>query len=397
MNTEIDKLLDALLKEIKDPKDFESVQDQLLKRGIQALLKAELEAHLGYPSGGKPTGENTRNGYSEKTLSTSQGQVVIEVPRDRNGSFEPVIVPKHTTMTGKLEDSINLLYAKGMTNADIVDFMNKTYGVTYSTSQISVITNRLLDDIKQWQCRPIDSAYAVLWIDAIHYKIRHEGRVITKAAMLIMGINLEGEQDMLGIYICENESAASWSQIFTDLKSRGLEDSLFLCSDNLSGLQAAVEANFPNTVHQICIVHQVRNSLKFVPHKDKKQVLSEIKAIYQADNVQMAKDALDSFKTTWGHKYHKIVQSWETNWEALTAFLDYPHEIRKLIYTTNVIESFNSCLRKYTSSKKVFPNDDAAIKSIYLALQQIRPKWNKSRFNWGQIYNQLYIHFENRL
>jgi transposase-like protein len=397
MNTEMDKLLDALLKEIKDPKDFESLQDQLMKRGIQTLLKAELEAHLGYPPGGKPTGDNSRNGFSEKTLSTSQGQIVIDVPRDRNGSFEPVIVPKHKTMTGKLEETVNLLYAKGMSNADIVDFMNKTYGVTYSTSQISVITNRLMDDIRQWQSRPIDSAYAVLWIDAIHYKIRHEGRVITKAAMLIMGINLDGEQDMLGIYICENESAAAWSQIFTDLKSRGMDDVLFLCSDNLSGLQKAVEANFPNTVHQICIVHQVRNSLKFVPHKDKKQVLSDIKAIYQSDNVQVAKYALETFKTNWGHKYYNIVQSWESNWEALTAFLDYPQEIRKLIYTTNVIESFNASLRKYTSSKKVFPTDDAAIKSIYLAIQQIRPKWNKSRFNWGQIYNQLYIHFENRM
>jgi transposase-like protein len=284
-----------------------------------------------------------------------------------------------------------------MSNADIVDFMNKTYGVAYSTSQISVITNRLMDDIRQWQSRPIDSSYAVLWIDAIHYKIRHEGRVITKAAMLIMGINLDGEQDMLGIYICENESAAAWSQIFTDLKSRGLDDVLFLCSDNLTGLQKAVEANFPNTVHQICIVHQVRNSLKFVPYKDKKQVLSDIKAIYQSDNVHVAKHALEAFKTNWGHKYYSIVQSWETNWEALTAFLDYPQEIRKLIYTTNVIESFNASLRKYTSSKKVFPTDDAAIKSIYLAIQQIRPKWNKSRFNWGQIYNQLYIHFENRM
>jgi putative transposase len=176
-----------------------------------------------------------------------------------------------------------------------------------------------------------------------------------------------------------------------------MDDVLFLCSDNLSGLQKAVEANFPNTVHQICIVHQVRNSLKFVPYKDKKQVLSDIKAIYQSDNVQVAKYALETFKTNWGHKYYNIVQSWETNWEALTAFLDYPQEIRKLIYTTNVIESFNACLRKYTSSKKVFPTDDAAIKSIYLAIQQIRPKWNKSRFNWGQIYNQLYIHFENRM
>lgn len=260
-----------------------------------------------------------------------------------------------------------------------------------------MITNRLLEDIKEWLYRPIDSKYAITWIETIHDKIRHDNKVISKAAKLIIGIGIDSEQDMLGIYIVKNESAAAKSQILTDMRNRGMEDTLFLCSDNLTGLQKAVESTFPHCVHQICIVHQIRNTLKFVPYKDKKAVMTAVKAIYQADNANMAQDAFETFKNKWGTKYSSATQSWENNWQALTAFLDYPQEIRKLIYTTNVIESFNSCLRKYTSSKKVFPNDDAALKSIYLALMQINPTWNKSRFNWSQIYNQLFIHFENRM
>lgn len=397
MEKDLQTKLDALVKEIKDPKDFELVQDQLLKRGIQSLLKAEMEAHLGYAAGQKPTSDNIRNGYSEKTLSTSHGEITIDVPRDRNSSFEPVIVPKHKTMTQQLEQAVILLYGKGMSNADIVDFMLKTYGVQYSTSQISLITNRLMEDIKEWQIRPIDAKFAMLWIDAIHYKIRYEGKVCTKAAMLVIGIGLDGVQDLLGIYIVENESAAAWSQILNDLKSRGLQDALFVCSDNLTGLQKAIESTLPASVHQICIVHQIRNTLKFVSYKDRKAVVSDVKSIYQADNVNLAQEALDRFKEKWNSKYSAAVNSWYLNWDALTAFLAFPHEIRKLIYTTNVIESFNASLRKYTANKKVFPNDEAALKSIYLALLQIKPKWSKSRFNWGQIYNQLYIHFPERL
>ncbi len=397
MEKNLQSMLDALVKEIKDPKDFEALQDQLLKRGIQSLLKAEMEAHLGYPPGEKPTGENLRNGYSEKTLSTTKGEITIDVPRDRNGTFEPVIVPKHKTMAQQLEQAIILLYAKGMSNSDIIDFMFKTYGVQYSTSQVSIITNRLMEDIKEWQARPVESKFAVLWIDAIHYKIRHEGKVISKAAMLVIGIGLDGIQDLLGIYIVENESAAAWSQILTDLKSRGLQDTLFVCSDNLTGLQKAIEATLPDSVHQICIVHQIRNTLKFVSYKDRKAIMVDIKSIYQADNLERAKEALEYFKGKWNSKYSIAVNSWYSNWDALTAFLQFPHEIRKLIYTTNVIESFNASLRKYTSNKKVFPNDDAALKSIYLALLQIKSRWSKSRFNWGQIYNQLYIHFPDRL
>lgn len=397
MKENLETLLEALVKEIKNPDDFNSVTDQLFKRGIQTLLSAEMEAHLGYEAGAKPIGDNQRNGYSEKTLSTKDGEVTIKVPRDRNATFEPVVVPKHKTMLQKVEDTVLLLYAKGMSNADIVEFLNDTYGVSYSTSKVSLITNRLLEDIKEWQQRPLERQYSIIWIDAIHYKIRQDGKVISKAAMLVMGIDMNGFQDLLSINIVENESAASWVSIFTDLKLRGIEDILFLCSDNLSGIQKAVEASFPQTVHQICIVHQIRNSLKFVNYKDRKAIIQNIKAIYQAPNEEVAKKALEDFKTKWESKYTMAVHSWINNWDALTAFLNYPPEIRKLIYTTNVIESFNASLRKYTRNKKVFPNDDAALKSIFLAANQIKSKWRKFRFDWATIYNHLFIYFENRI
>jgi putative transposase len=397
MDTQINILLDSLVDQIKDPKQLEAVKEQLYKRAIQSLLSAEMEVHLGYAHGEKPLGDNLRNGFSQKTLQTTGGEITIDVPRDRKASFEPTIVPKHRTMNESLEQTVLLLYAKGMSTSDIVDFMDRTYGVKYSTSQVSILTNRLLDEIRDWQKRPLDTQYAVVWLDAIHYKIRQENKVVSKAAMLVIGINMEGVQDLLGIYIVENESSSEWSKIMTDIQQRGIEDVLFMCSDNLTGIQKAVESIFPKTVHQICIVHQVRNTFKYVSHKDKKEVVKDMKTIYQADNIQMAEEALEIFKSKWQTKYSIAVNSWVTNWDALTAFLQYPKEIRKLIYTTNVIESFNSNLRKYTQNKKVFPNDDSALKSIWLAMQQINPKWQKKRFNWSQIYNQLYIYFENRI
>lgn len=390
-------LLDELVSQLKGPEDFRNLQDQLLKRGIEALLKAEMNQHLGYNKGEQPIDENMRNGYSQKTLKTTSGEQVINVPRDRKSEFEPVILPKHKTITKELEDCILLLYAKGMSNADIIDFMNHTYGVSYSPSAISLITNSLLEDIKAWQGRPLDDQYAVVWIDAIHYKIRHEGQIVPKACMVILGINTAGYQEILSLRIHERETAASWVDMLDDLKSRGVKDILFLCSDNLTGLEKAIEAVYPNTIRQICIVHQIRNSMNYVSFKDRRAIMADIKKIYRASNEQMALDAFNEFKSKWSAKYHLVVKSWEKNWTNLTAFLAYPLEIRKLIYTTNIIESFNASLRKYTKNKKVFPTDDAALKSIYLAAQQIRKKWEKMRFGWPIIYNQLTIYFENRI
>lgn len=397
MKEETKKQLEELINKIGDSKEFYEVQDQLFKRGIEALLQAEMSAHLGYPPRSKPIDGNLRNGYSEKTIKGQNGEHRIKIPRDRDSNFDPTIVPKHKSISQDLEECIILLYAKGMSNEDIVDFMNRTYGVKYSSSQISIITDSLIDDIKEWQERPLDDQYAVLWIDAIHYKIRQDNKVVSKACMLVLGINMEGKQDILSMRIVENESAAAWSTILDDLKSRGVKDILFLCSDNLSGIDKAVEAVFPNSVHQICIVHQIRNTLKYVSYKDRKALIKEVKAIYQSSNEQMALEAFEAFKDNWSTKYPASVQSWERNWERLTAFLEYPQEIRKLIYTTNIIESFNASLRKYTKNKKMFPTDQAALKSIYLAAMQITNKWKKARFGWAQIYNQLYIYFENRI
>ena len=397
MDKKTEQLLEALLNEVKDKSSLDMVSDQLFKRGVQALLKAELDAHLGYTKGDKPVGTNQRNGYSEKTLKTSKGEVPIKVPRDRESSFDPVTIPKHKTMSQEIEDVMISLYAKGMSNADIIDFVEKTYGVEYSTSQVSIITNSLLEDIKLWQSRPLEDIYPIIWIDGIHYKIREDGQVKSKSALIILGINLEGKQDILSIYIMETESASGWMEMLTDIRSRGVKDIFFLCSDNLKGLEKAIEAVYPQSIRQICIVHQIRNTLKFVSFKDRKAIMKDIKCIYKADNVDLARQAYDDFKEKWESKYTRSVQSWDDNWDNLTAFLSYPHEIRKLIYTTNIIESFNASLRKYTKNKKLFPNDNAALKSIYLAAMGIRKKWEKSRFGWSKVYNQLYIHFENRI
>jgi len=397
MNKELEKQLESLVGNIRSKEEFDQVRDQLLKRGIETLLNAEMTAHLGFEKGTTAPENNVRNGYSKKTLKTTNGNQRIQIPRDREASFDPIIVPKHQSISQELEDCIQLLYAKGMSNSDIIDFIEHTYGVEYSTSQVSIITNQLLEDIKQWQSRPLEDIYPIIWIDAIHYKIRHEGKVLSKACMIVLGVNVEGQQDILSMSIVENEKASAWMSILDDLRSRGVKDILFLCSDNLPGLDKAIEAIFPTSIRQVCIVHQIRNSLKYVSYKDRKMVVADIKGIYSADNETIALQAFEEFKNNWADKYALAVKSWENNWTNLTAFLNYPKEIRKLIYTTNIIESFNASLRKYTRNKKVFPNDDAALKSIYLAAQNISKKWQKSRFNWGQIYNQLYICFPERL
>ena len=396
-NQKVVDLLDLILDQVDDKDSLLDIQDQLFKRGVETLLKSELKAHLGYEIGDKPISSNTRNGHSQKTLKTNKGDVLIKIPRDRDSSFNPVTVPKHKTITDTIYDAVILLYAKGMSNSDIVDFIEQTYGVKYSTSQVSIITNTLMEDIEKWQCRPLQDQYAMVWIDGIHYKIRQDGKVISKAAMIVLGVDMQGMQDILSIDVVENESASAWMGMLKDLTMRGVEDILFLCSDNLTGLDKAVEAVFPKSIRQVCIVHQIRNSLQFVSYKDKQAVMKDIRAIYQADNQEQARKAFLTFKENWQGKYDKAINSWEENWDNLTAFLEYPPAIRKLIYTTNIIESFNSVLRKYTRNKKVFPNDQSAIKSIYLAAQQIRSKWKKSRAGWNQVYNQLYICFEDRV
>lgn len=399
MKEEIEKLLNELVAHLEDKTDLLKVQDQLFKRGVEALLKAEMTVHLGHAPYEKTEEKkvNTRNGHSLKTLKTQGGEVLIQSPRDRAGTFDPVTVQKHKKMSEEIEQSILLLYAKGMSTTDISDFIDRTYGVSYSKSAISLITDSLLTDIQEWQNRPLEDVYPIIWIDAIHYKIRQDARVRSKACLIILGINKEGEQDILGIKIYEVESASVWMEMFEDLRKRGVKDILYLCSDNLKGLDKAVDAIFPQSIRQICIVHQIRNSLKCVSYKHQRAIMKDIKLIYKADNEDAAKKAFNDFKENWGDKYQIIIKSWEENWANLTPFLSAPSEIRRLIYTTNIIESFNAGLRKYTKNKKVFPTDEAAVKSIYLAAIQIRKKWQKQRYAWPLILNQLLILFPERI
>jgi len=397
MKNEIEKQLDLLVDQIKDKSQLNDLKDKLFKRGVEKLLQAEMTAHLGYAPYEAISIGNKRNGYSSKTLKTSNGEVNIQVPRDRNGAFEPLTVPKHKTMSEELESIIISLYAKGMSTADIVEFVTDTYGIQYSKSQVSIITNSLLEEIEQWRCRPLDDQYAVIWIDAIHYKIRQDGQVKSKACLVVLGINMEGYQDILGLYIFEKESASVWMEVLEDLKIRGVKDVFFICSDNLNGLSNAIQAAFPQSINQVCVVHQIRNSLRYVSYKDRKFIMADIKQIYNADNPEVALRAFEKFKHKWKGKYDQCINSWETNWDNLTVFLNFPQQIRRLIYTTNIIESFNSSLRKYTRNKKVFPNDQAALKSIYLATMNIHKKWKKRRTNWSQIYNQMVILFPERI
>ena len=393
------ELLEELIKEIKTKEEFDAIKDQLFKRGIESLLNAEMTAHLGYPKHEKAEERrsNSRNGSTSKTIKTSEGELQIDVPRDRTGDFEPVTIPKHSRMSQQLEDVILQLYAKGMSTHDISDHMHHVYGIQYTASAVSTITNQLLEDISQWQNRALETLYPIVWLDAIRYKVKLDSRIVNKAILVVIGLKMDGKKDVLGLWVYENESSAFWLEVLNEMKVRGVEDILIVSSDNLKGLTEAITAAFPNAVTQICIVHQIRNSLKHVSYKDRKALLSDLKKIYQASNETAAREAFEQFKSAWNAKYGYAVKSWETNWENLTHFLNFSPEIRKIIYTTNVIESFNAVLRKFTRNKKQFPHDDAVLKSVWLAVQQISKKWTMSIREWGMILNQLTIQFPSRM
>lgn len=393
------QLLEELIKEIKTKEEFDAIKDQLFKRGIESLLNAEMTAHLGYPKHEKADDRrsNSRNGTTSKTVKTTEGELQIDVPRDRSGEFEPVTIPKHSRMSQQLEEVILQLYAKGMSTHDISDHMHQLYGIQYTASAISTITNQLLEDISQWQNRALETLYPIVWLDAIRYKVKMDSRIVNKAILVVIGLKMDGKKDVLGLWVYENESSAFWLEVLNELRVRGVEDILIVSSDNLRGLTEAITAAFPKAVTQICIVHQIRNSLKHVSYKDRKLLLMDLKKIYQASNEEAAREAFEQFKSAWNSKYGYAVKSWETNWENLTHFLGFSPEIRKIIYTTNVIESFNAVLRKFTRNKKQFPHDDAVLKSVWLAVQQISRKWTMQIRDWGMILNQLIIQFPDRI
>lgn len=386
-----------------DVKNFEDLKDvfklmvgEMLENG----LEGELEDELGYTKYDyrNKAGENSRNGYSKKTLKTSFGETEIKIPRDRNGEFEPQLIKKNqTTLTGDIEEKILSMYAKGMTTSDIESYIQDIYGLDCSDTTISRITDKILPVVREWQSRPLEEIYAVVFMDAIHFHVRSEGQVIKKAVYIAIGINMEGLKEVLGMWVGENESAKFWLSVMNGLKNRGLEDILIACVDGLTGFPASIEAVYPKTEIQQCIIHQIRNTTRFVSYKDIKALMTDLKRVYAAVDEQTALSELDNFDEKWSGKYPKIAISWRSNWANLSTYFKYPQEVRKLIYTTNAIKGFNRQLRKVTKNKGVFPTDDSLLKMLYLAMMDITKKWTGKRREWGQIHSQLEIFFADRL
>jgi putative transposase len=387
-----------IFKGLKSGKELDDFLSAIYKQGVEALLNAEMDEHLGYEKNAvKPDDtDNLRNGTSNKTLKSDIGNVEVNIPRDRNSSFEPIIVPKHKRFSEKIEDVIIGMYSRGMTTRDIEEQIKEIYGIELSETSVSNITAKILENIKQWQERPLDNVYYILWMDGISFKVRQSGKVINKTVYLVIGLGKEGKKEVLGMWIDTSESASFWLSVLTDLKARGVEDVLIASTDNLKGFTDAIKTVFPKATTQLCVVHQIRNSMRYVVWKDKKEFVVDLKAVYGASNREAALNALTNFEEKWGSKYAYAVKSWKENWDNLTSYFDYPLEIRKIIYTTNVIESLNNCIRKYTKSKSVFPDDQSVLKSVYLSIMNVQKKWNHSVRNWGLILSQFLIIFEER-
>lgn len=388
---------DGLLEGVKSLNDFESVMSTLYKQGIQHLLESEMSHFLGYEKHIKRANRsdnNYRNGTFSKNLKTSEGNIQIEVPRDRNGEFHPTVVPKGQSTTHKIEKVITGLYARGMTTSDITEQIKEIYGLDVSKSFISDITTKMTGHIESWQNRPLESMYCLLWMDCIVIKVRQDHKIIKKSIYIVIGLKDTGHKEVLGLWIQQSESASFWLNVLNDLKARGVEKVLIACTDNLTGFVDAIEATFPDTVCQLCVVHQIRNSIKYVPWKDRKAFLKDLKLVYGAINLQQAQSAFEEFKNAWGKKYAYAIRSWENNWQYLTNFYDFPQELRKIMYTTNTIEGVNRAIRKYTKTKSIYPHDAAAIKSVFLAVEQLQSKWSMPIRNWNLVLNQLMIKFE---
>ncbi len=365
----------------------------LLKRILEAGMQGELQAHLD----GDVTA-NRRNGKMSKGVKTSFGKVVIETPRDRNSTFEPQILPKRKTVLGEaLDHKVISLYSFGMSYNDIAKHLDELYGLTVAPSTLTAITDSIIEDIKAWQSRPLESVYPFVWMDAIHYKVKEDNSIKTKAVYCLLGVGRDGTKDLLGLYINETEGAKFWLQVLSDLQNRGVKDILIASIDNLKGFAEAIESVFPQTEVQLCVVHQIRNSTKYVVTKDMKPVMTCLKKVYTASTKEQAEIALDELEIEWKTKYPSMVKSWQTNWERLSNYFKYPQEIRKVIYTTNIIESFHSQLRKVTKSKRVFSSDMALLKLLYLVHHNINGSWKTQMLGWKQIFAQMQILFEERI
>ncbi len=395
-------LIDSLLSDYKKPEDLigeNGLLKQLTKILVERALQAEMESHLGHSKNESVTNPvgNTRNGKSRKTLKGEFGELPIEIPRDRHGSFEPQLIPKHQTRWAGFDDKILSLYARGMTVREIQGHLQEMYGTEVSPSLISSVTDAVIDEVKAWQSRPLDALYPIVYMDCIHVKVRDSGTVRAKAVYLALGINLSGEKELLGIWIAQTEGAKFWLQVVTELKNRGVQDIFIACVDGLKGFPDAIESVYPKTAVQLCIVHMVRYSLNYVGWKLRKEVAADLRAIYTASTVDEALMRLDEFDEKWGGDYPAIVKSWRSNWARIIPFFDYPPEIRKVIYTTNAIESVNMSLRKITKNRGSFPNDDSLLKLFYLAINNISKKWTMPIRDWKAALNQFTIRFDDRM
>ena len=390
-----------LMKEgkLKDVNDVQDILKDQFAEILQEMLEAEMEHELGYSKYNYKEKDttNSRNGKRKKEVRSNYGNVELEVPRDREGEFEPAVVKKNQRDISSIDDQVLSMYAKGMTVRDIQNHLQDLYGVEASPTLISNITDKILPLIKEWQNRPLERIYAHVVMDAVHYKVRQEGRIINKAAYMAIGINLEGKKDVLGIWIGENESSKYWLNVLNEIKNRGVKDILIASIDGLKGFSEAIKATFPETDIQKCIIHQIRNSTKFLSYKDRKEFCNDLKKVYKAATEEAALVELDKLEEKWGDKYIIAIKSWRSNWDELATMFRYPQEIRKIIYTTNIIESYHRQLRKVTKSKSIFPTDESLQKMLYLATMDITKKWTSRQRNWPLILGQLSIFFEERL
>ena len=397
-----DALLDELLKDYSDPKEIlgeHGLLKQLTKRVVERALEAEMREHLGYEAHapeGRGSG-NSRNGKSGKTVQSESAQFEIEVPRDRNGTFEPQLVKKRQRRLEGFDDKVLALYSRGQSTREIQSQLKDLYGVEVSPTLISNVTNGVLEEVRAWQARPLSAVYPILYFDALFVKSRQEGPVKTKAVYVALGINLEGEKELLGLWIADNEGAKFWLSVFTELKTRGVADCFIACVDGLKGLPEAIETVFTDTQVQLCIVHKIRNSLKYVIWKDRKEVAADLRAIYAAPMREEAGEALERFAEKWDARYPAISPSWRADWERLTVFFDYPPEIRKVVYTTNAIESLNYSLRKVLKNRGAFPSDESILKVLYLGMQNVAKKWSMPIRDWKAALNQFVILFGDRV
>lgn len=395
------KDLEAFAKEaakhLKSPQDLTEFTQMLTKVSVEAALNAEMDEHLGYSRHQQSESDNSRNGYTSKTVITDQGQFEMQTPRDRDGSFEPQMVKKHQTRFTAMDDKILSLYAKGMTTREIVAAFEELYGAEVSASLISRVTNAVLDEVTEWQSRPLDSVYPIVYLDCLVVKIRQDKQVINKSIFLALGVNVEGQKELLGMWIAQAEGAKFWLSVLTELQNRGVKDILIACIDGLKGFPDAINTVYPHACIQLCIVHMVRNSLKFVPWKDYKAITADLKRIYQSVTEEEALLALDEFAERWDDKYPQISKSWRNHWPNIKTLFNYPEDIRKAIYTTNAIESLNSVIRKVIKKRKLFPNDDSAKKVVYLAIRDASKKWTMPIRNWRQAMSRFMIEFEDRL